>query len=114
MLVVLLKLVVTLILYPSVNNTEWQRYSYTLTKIGSYFRVYVSDASAGEIRFCNVSVVGGTVSKPASLQQFPLLDDRGSTIIPEIGGGIVVTTPNGTKQYKISVDNSGILVTTLY
>ena len=29
-------------------------------------------------------------------------------------GGIILTTPDGTKKYKITIDNSGKLITTLF
>jgi len=33
--------------------------------------------------------------------------------VAERGEGIVLRTPDGTKQYKISIDNSGSVITTL-
>lgn len=72
-------------------------------------------ASAGFIRMANAAIVAwrnGTNSGDVTLtvnssNQFVLAGD----IVTPAGSGFVVTTPDGTKTYRIYVDNNGELNT---
>lgn len=98
---------------PSVTSTSWQRYTYTLTQIGQFLRVYIADANAGQKLFCNFSVTCGYIAQNPTPRQYLLLDVDQDVLAPLSGGGIACKTPDGTKTYLISVDNSGNIISTL-
>jgi len=39
--------------------------------------------------------------------------DTTGDVVFVVGKGIILTTPDGTKQYKITVDDTGALISTL-
>ncbi|CAL2102323.1 conserved protein of unknown function [Tenacibaculum sp. 190130A14a] len=70
--------------------------------------------------FVNTTTIGNN-SQPTKSNQIVLgntslneVTTSGDYVSTGIGGkGLILTTPDGTKQYRISVDNSGSIITTL-
>ncbi|RSC95043.1 hypothetical protein [Tenacibaculum singaporense] len=72
-----------------------------------------------QLAIINSTTIGAN-SQPDKSNQVVLGDANieevttvGDYISTGIGKGLVLTTPNGTKQYRISIDDSGNIVTTL-
>ena len=72
-----------------------------------------------QLAISNSTTIGAN-SQPTKSNQVVLGDANieevttvGDYVSTGIGKGMVLTTPDGTKQYRISIDNSGNIVTTL-
>jgi hypothetical protein len=69
--------------------------------------------SAGLESFILSSYKDGVGYKDLHIRARNVTLDAGGLVMEVNGDGPVVTTPDGTKQYKISVDNGGNVITTL-
>lgn len=55
----------------------------------------------------------GTSPTWSQWKKFSMIDEETENTINQIPNGIIMNTPDKTKQYKVSIDNTGKLITTL-
>lgn len=84
------------------GSTSTSRYRIEQTK--HYSNVTAIGAHASGTKDNQVALGGGTVEEVKTSGDYRSIG---------AGKGVVLTTPDGTKQYRISIDNSGSIITTL-
>jgi hypothetical protein len=81
-----------------------------------YKSVTANIATAGVLRLANTDLIewrnaGNTANLSLGVTATNQLTWSGDVILPTAGTGLIATTPDGTRTFRIFVDNNGVLST---